>query len=264
MAEALSYALVPARGAVSPMPSTHPLTFVGLLLILGSAANLAQLARVRAPYRVGPWPGLTAHGAALLLAAATLLAGTQLALGQAEVDVRARSPVTYVPLVTLGAVAVLTVAARVTSTPGAALAACGAYLLPRSLTSLLVPSIALPALLLVPALLLELVLWTRASDVALLAAWWPRSSEDRRRRQWEPKDTSPRTVSGTRALAAGALFGASVGLFEPANAVFQGAEPADWVPVLPLLVAASGLLGGLAAWLAACATWPGSATGSSG
>ncbi len=115
------------------------------------------------------------------------------------------------PLLGLTSFVPLLLATRIVDTPGAASAACGAYLLPRTLLSLLIPGIDLPPLLLIPTLAFDLVWWLRT---------WP--VRRRRRRGPSPPLTLP------RAIAAGATFGIVLALVEPPFRVFTGQDPIGW------------------------------------
>lgn len=224
---------------------------LGLALCLLGAAALRRLAAGHGPSRLGPWPGLTPRGAGLVLAAALLLGGTQLLLGEAELDVGARRPLPWLPLSAVGAVGSLTLAARLTHLPGAAAAACGAYLLPRALFSVAVPDVALPPLLWPPALALELALWLRRADaVALLDLLPVRGAAARRARAWRPRDRAPRTVSRRRAALGGALFGLLLGTLEPSFERVLGGDATAWSGG-PALAGAllAGMGGGATAWL---------------
>jgi hypothetical protein len=219
----------------------------GLLLALVALALVRRLGRGGGPYRAGPWPGVTPRGAGLLVAHALLLAGTQLVLGAAEVDMAARSGLPWLPLVATGSVGALAHAARVTGMPGAASAACGAYLLPRSLVSLLMPAVAPPPLLWPPILALELALWLRPSDIRAILDLWPQRGPAALRRAWRPRDHRPRAFSARRAALAGVVFGLLLGVLEPAHAQFLGSDPARWPAEAGAVVAAAAGLASLAA-----------------
>jgi hypothetical protein len=166
------------------------------------------------PYRAGPWPGLTPAGARVLLACAAFLAVGQVLVGP---------PTRPLPdLAILGATALLPllIAVRIVRTPGAATAVCGAYLLPASLLSLLRPSIPPPTLLLVPAVAFELALWLEAAHVAQFV---PLRQPPTRRRP----SRSGRS-SRARAVLAGAVFGLTFAIVEPAYREFLGGDPAVW------------------------------------
>jgi hypothetical protein len=190
--------------------------------------TLWRLVRDGAPYRVGPWPGLSPKGAECLLACALLLGGGQLLLEpprQALPDLPLLSVLAFVPLA---------LATRLVLAPGAASAVCGAYLLPRTLASLLDPSLEPPPLLLVPALAFDLCAWLRASDLANLAYLWPR-----RRSAWRKRDRQPRRLRRWQATLAGAVFGAVLAVIEPPFALLLGGDPTGWSGTP--LVLASGL-----------------------
>jgi hypothetical protein len=229
----------------------------GLLLALAALALLWRLGRGGGPYRVGPWPGLTFRGAGLLLADALLLAGTQTLLGAAEVDLAARSALPWLPLVAAGSVGALVLAARVTHMPGAAAGVCGAYLLPRSLASLLMPGLAPPPLLWPPTLALELALWLRKGDVEDV---WPPGGPAALRRAWRPRERRPRAFSAWRAAFAGGVFGLVLAILEPAHALYLGSDPTRWVTEsVALATLVTMLSGALVAWaVARCACGPGS------
>jgi len=186
------------------------------LLLLGGVATW-RLVRGRGPFRAGPWPGLSAQGAELLLSCAVLLAGGQLVVGNP------RGPLPDLPLLSVLALAPLVLATRIVGAPGAAAAVCGAYLLPRTLVSLLVPSIEPPPLLLVPAIAFEVGVWLRASDIASLAQTWPRQ-----RSPWRRHRRRPRRLKRWRISFGGALFGLVLAAVEPPFAILLGADPAVW------------------------------------
>ena len=205
------------------------LVALGLVSIAVAAAALARLARSQTPFRWGPWPGLTGRGAAVLLADALLLAGSQWLLGSAETNVADRSALPWLPLVVAGAAESLVLAAGLLRMPGAASAVVGVYLLLRTLPSLLVPALAPPPLLWPPALLLDFALWLRRDDLERLADAWPRSRAARMRRAWRrrPKPGS-RSFGPPRAAAAGALFGVALAVLEPPYALLLGGGSANW------------------------------------
>ena len=170
------------------------------------------------PYRSGPWPGLTPRGAVVLLGCAVLLGVAELLVGEP------RRALPDLPL--LGALALLPMATavRIVSAPGAASAVCGAYLLPRSLVSLLFPEVQPPPLLLAPAIVFDLALWLRAGDLA--RAWrGMRNRGDPWRRRPAPITRQP---TAWRGAAAGALFGLTLALVEPAYALLLGGDAANW------------------------------------
>jgi hypothetical protein len=121
----------------------------------------------------------------------------------------------------------------VVKTPGAASAVCGAYLLPRTLISVVDPTVQPPPLLLVPALAFDVTVWLRASDVVLLTNAWPRPG-----RAWRKREARPRRIGPWRATAAGAVFGAVLSTIEPPFAILLGGDPLAW--------------SGAELWLAAC------------
>ncbi len=126
------------------------------------------------PYRTGPWPGLTLRGAGALLAHALLLA----------LLAELWWPLSVLPLVSA------TVLMRM---PGVASAVTGAYLLPRTLLSLLSGS-PLPLLLLAPAMAFDLIVWLRRDDLP------------RRRNRWRKRVRRPRELQVWRVGLATALF----------------------------------------------------------
>jgi hypothetical protein len=169
------------------------------------------------PYRAGPWPGLTPAGARVLLACSAFLAVGQVLIGPALRPLP--------DLVVIGATALLPllVAVRIVRTPGVAMAVCGAYLLPASLASLLRPSIPPPPLLLVPAVAFELALWLNATHFAAFTDLLPR------RRPAVPRQTAAHaTPSRGRAALAGAVFGLTLAIVEPAYQLFLGGDPTIW------------------------------------
>jgi hypothetical protein len=170
------------------------------------------------PYRAGPWPGLTPAGARVLLACAAFLAVGQVLIGP---------PMRPLPdLAVIGATALLPllVAVRLVRAPGAAMAVCGAYLLPASLVSLLRPSIPPPPLLLVPAAALELTLWLNATHFTAFTDLLPRREPPIQR----PRAAAQGTPTRVRAALAGAAFGLTLAIVEPAYQVFLGSDPTLW------------------------------------
>jgi hypothetical protein len=126
------------------------------------------------PYRAGPWPGLTARGALLIIAHALLLG----------MLTEWWSPLSLLPV--LSATVVLRV-------PGVATAVCGAYLLPRSVLTLLGwPP--LPPLLLAPAMAFDVLVWLRPDDLP------------RRRNKWRKRERRARELRGWRVLLAAVAF----------------------------------------------------------
>jgi hypothetical protein len=115
--------------------------------------------------------------------------------------------------------------------------------MPRSLLSLLLPEFELPPLLLVAAVVFDLSLWLRASDLANLLHSWPS-----RRNTWHKRERGPRQPSLLRWSAAAGLFGLTLAAIEPSFAVLLGADPAVWsgsevVVAAGLSTAAGALLG---------------------
>src|SRR5438105_5797515 len=143
-------------------------TLLGLALLVAGSLATWRCSRSGGPYRAGPWPGLTPRGAGVLLGCALLLAGGQLIVGPP------RQPLPDLPLLAATAFVPLGLAGRLTLTPGAAAAVCGAYLLPRSLLSLVDPSVEPPPLLLVAALAFDVSLWLQPRDIASVFAAWRR------------------------------------------------------------------------------------------
>jgi hypothetical protein len=135
------------------------------------------------------------------------------------------------PLLTVLACVPLALATRTVLAPGAASAMCGAYLLPRTLLSLLDPTIEPPPLLLVPAVAFDLSAWLRPSDFTGLARIWPRQ-----RSVWHKRDRLPRRLRRWRAATAGAVFAVALAAVEPPFAMLLGGDPAAWSGA-PLLVA---------------------------
>jgi len=220
-------------------------TLVGVGLLAIGGLTLWRSVRAGGPFRDGPWPGLSPAGAMVLLGCALLLAGGQLAIGDP------RTPVPDLPLVAVLAVGPLALATRLVGAPGVAAAVCGAYLLPRTVLSLVDPSIEPPMLLLVPALAFDASAWLRWADVKLV---WPggRSAWRRRRVGVTPGVTlsalhvtpgvtprfyagggrrgavGPGSVGRARAVVAGGVFGAVLCAVEPPFAQLLGGDPAVW------------------------------------
>jgi len=182
------------------------------------------------PYRVGPWPGLTPTGALILLGCAIVLGVATTLVGnprRALPDLSILAVTTLIPLI---------FGTRIVRAPGAASAICGAYLMPRTLLSLMEPGLEPPPLLLVPALAFDLALWVRAADVARLAHGLPR-----RGRVWRKRPRPiHRRLDWWRAAFAGGVYGLVLSAVEPPFAMLYGAEPAQWSP------ADVGLAGSLA------------------
>jgi hypothetical protein len=215
---------------------------VGFWLLVGGGFATWWFSRRGGPYHAWPWPGLTPRGAGLLLGCALLLAGGQLILALPQ------RPMPDVPRMACMAFAPLALATQLTRTPGAASAVCGAYLLPRSLLSLVDPGLPPPPLLLVPALVFDLSMWLRASDLLNLTTLWPG-----RRNAWR-KRTAPKTrqPGRIRAALAGGLFGLTLATLQPSFEVLLGADPATWsgpdVSTAVALSAATCALLGIAAF----------------
>ena len=161
---------------------------------------------MKGPFRAGPWPGLTPAGAAVLLGCAVLLA-----LGEAIIGTPQR-PLPDLPLTAVVSVVPLAIATRIIHAPGVASAVCGAYLLPRTLFSLVLTDVALPPLLLIPALAFDVALWLRIDDLK-----WRR----RRRRR-----SIDRSIGTWRAAMAGLVYGVLLTVVEPPYRVLLGAN--EW------------------------------------
>jgi hypothetical protein len=232
------------------------MTLVGVALALLVAGGLAVWRFSRrggGPYRAGPWPGLTPNGGGLLLGCALLLASGQLALGTPT------RPLPDLPVLAVLAFAPLALATRLTHIPGAASAVCGAYLLPRSLLTLLDPALQLPPLLLVPAVVFDLSLWLRAADLANVVNLWPgrrQAWRTRDRQAWRTRDRRARHPGLFRAALAGGLFGLTLAAIEPAFVVLLGADPALWSG--PIVSAAAAGCAAVCAALGALAAREGS------
>ena len=183
--------------------------------ILGVALVLAALGavgvwRLRGPselYRAGPWPGLTPRGAGMVLAFALLLAA---GVALAGLPLPWLTELAWLCLFTLVPLALAT---RMVRVPGVCSAVCGAYLLPRTVLSLVVPSLALPPPLLVPALVFDLVVWLRFDD---LRVPWPR-----KRAVWRRRARVERPVRWWRLVVGGLLYGLVLAVLEPAFAAFS-------------------------------------------
>jgi hypothetical protein len=232
---------------------------LGLLIVLAALGALARLARghstpggarqsdsgassapanhaVRpggagSPYRAGPWPGLNARGAGLLLSFSWMLLGGELLLPKAQREARALPD-----LVLLAAVAVIPalLGTCLVQVPGCASAVCGVYLLGRSLPSLIDPSVEPPPLLLPGAVACDLVAWVRRADL-----WPPRGV-------WRRRLRSTRNLTGRRAALAGAAFTTTLALVEPPYALLLGSDPGGWGAGDRLLAAGLAALAGFA------------------
>jgi hypothetical protein len=168
----------------------------------------------------------------VLLACAAFLAIGQILVGP---------PMRPMPdLAVSGATALLplVVAVRITRFAGAATAACGAYLLPASTVSLLIPSVPPPLLLLVSAVVYDLTLWLRPeTHLSRLLEFLPRHRTVRQRRPVPAHGTSPR-----RAAVAGAAFGLALAVVEPPFRVLLGGDASIWSgPSLWVAAAAAAL-----------------------
>jgi hypothetical protein len=238
-------------------------TLLGAALALLCAGGLItrRCARSGGPYRAGPWPGLTPAGAGVLLGGALLLASGQLFVA-ASLGSTPTRPLPDLPVLAASAFVPLALATRLTRIPGSAAAVCGAYLLPRSLLSLLDPLLAPPPLLLVPALVFDLALWLRAADLAKVAHVWPK-----RRAAWRTRNRNlhqdptripppapsvhpqrhrgARRQGPVRAAIAGGLFGLTLAALEPPFLILLKADPATWsgVTVIDAAAACSAVCG---------------------
>jgi hypothetical protein len=203
---------------------------------------------MRGPFRSGPWPGLTGQGALVLLGCAALLALGEVVFGLP------REPLWDVPRLAGVTVLPLLLATLVVRLPGGAAAVCGAYLLPRSLLSLVVPTLEPPPLLLAPALVLDLTAWLRRTDFAAVRDVFPRKKP-----RWRRLDRTRQPLTVRRLGIAGASFGVGLGLLTPPWQRFLGAPeevwtgPAAWASVVAAGAVAGGLGAG-AAWLSARGT----------
>jgi hypothetical protein len=148
---------------------------------------------------------LTASGAGVLLGGALLLGVGQILIGTP------RSALPDLPVLGVTALFPVAIAMRMIQTPGVASAVCGAYLLPRTLLSLVQPGLELPPLLLAPALAFD-------------AAWW----------------LLP--ITRRREAIAGACFGLTLAVVEPSWAIFLGGDPALWSGTNVLLAGAATVL----------------------
>jgi hypothetical protein len=139
----------------------------------------------------------------------------------------------------------LLIATGVTRIPGAAAAVCGAYLLPRSLLSLLAPEIAPPPPLLVPAIAFDVALWMRLADLAgAIGAVWPWGRAERR---WRKKRRVNRTLDPPHAAVAGAVFGVVMCAVVPPWTELLGGDAAAWPRDQLVLAAAVAAVGSAAA-----------------
>lgn len=201
---------------------------LGVALLLLGAALWRRLDPTRRPLRQGPWPGLSPAGGSLVLVYAVLIMGAHLLAGAASWSIRERTPLPYLPWITAADVFLLVHAAYTLPVPGLSSAVAGAYLLPRSLVSLGLRDIALPPLLLPAAMMLDVVLWTRAADLLSLRGLWPRRGSRARRHLWRPRTTSPRKPTVRRSIFGGALYGLLLVAFETPTALLLGAPGSVW------------------------------------
>lgn len=208
-------------------------------------------------YRRGPWPGLTGRGAGLLIVVAVCLVGCEAALGPAAWDASQQVALPFLPLEATLSVMPLVLVARLTSMPWTATAVAGAYLLGRSLVSLIEPAVAAPPLILVGAMALDCTLWVQARDVARLADLWPRRGEAMARWAWRRERTSERGFRVGRAVAGGLAFALTLAIVEPPFSVLLGADPSAWSLreqwLAPILASAGAAV---AAWAMASAPIP--------
>lgn len=189
-----------------------------VLVVFGAAMTITAAGRGGA-YRVGPWPGLSMRGAAVLLGCAALLGGVDVLLGPLH------AAVPDLALATVGVCAPMLLATRVVYAPGAASAACGAYLMPRSLLSLVDGSVELPPLWLVGALCFDVALWLRRDDLAWLRG---RVRPGRRVRLGRRVRARTRTPGRSRAALAGAVFAVAMAAVQPPFAVLLDGVVARW------------------------------------
>jgi hypothetical protein len=192
----------------------------------------------------------------MVLACAGFLAVGQVLIGPIT------KPVPDLTLLGVTALVPLALAERIVRVPGCATAACGAYLLPRSLMSLLLPSIPQPPLLLVPAVVFDLALWLDASHLSTIRDAI-RDALPARLRFWHASSgqkppTSGVAFSRTRALLGGAAFGLVLSLVEPSYEIFLGGDPAVWTG--PLVWVAAVLTTAVCAALATILTVRGRAS----
>jgi hypothetical protein len=162
----------------------------------------------------------------MVLACAGFLAVGQLLIGPIT------RPVPDLTVLGVTALVPLALAERILRVPGSATAACGAYLLPRSLISLLLPAVPQPPLLLVPTIVFDLVLWLDASHLYALADAI-RDALPARFRFWPASSTGTASKSSIpftrlRAVLGGAAFGLVLSLVEPSYQMFLGADRALW------------------------------------
>lgn len=162
------------------------------------------------PYRQGPWPGLTARGAALVFAHGVLLAAGQLLLGNSR-NVIWLGVLTVIPMA---------LATRVVQVPGVASAVAVVYLLPRTLVSLVDPSIEPPPPLLVAAVVFDVLAWVRREDFQM-----PRRNRRRTR--------DGRQITTVRLVIACVVAGVVLALVEPPFAAFFSATGTGSSPPAP-------------------------------
>ena len=204
-------------------------TASAVLLLIGGGA----VWRLRGGgYRAGPWPGLTPRGAGMLLGCAALLAGVHGLVGEP------RRPWPDLVLLAITSLGPLLLATRVMGVPGAASAACGAYLLPRSLASLVEPGFEPPPLLLVPAFVLDLVAWARRSDAVAVLGLMRRRPPRRRVR-------STRRLSARPLALGGAAYGAVLSVLVPPWSTLLGRSAWDTTETVVAGAIAAVLCGGV-------------------
>jgi hypothetical protein len=178
----------------------------------------------------------------MVLACAAFLAVGQLLIGPMH------RPLPDLPVLGVTVLVPLALAERIVRVPGAATAACGAYLLPRSLISLLLPAIPQPPLLLVPSIVFDLVLWLDTSHLNVIRDALPARLRIWRAPPTRVRPTSSPAFSHTRAIIAGVAFGLALSLIEPSYQIFLGGDPAIWSgPVVWVAVIATTVVcGGIA------------------
>jgi hypothetical protein len=225
---------------------------VALLVAAVALALIGRLGGDRAAVRAGPWPGLTARGAALVLAHGLLLAALFGLLAALGLGLGPATAVAYLGVASAGAAAVLVLAARLTRLPGAAVAAAVAFALP-AIGLGLVRGDSPPPELIAPAMTFELALWVRRDDLGGLATVWPARA---RQRLWRRRSRAPRSFSPGRAALAGAAFGLVLSVLGPPMAVLLGASPTLPPRDTTLLAVGLSLLAGAGAGYAAAALSP--------
>jgi hypothetical protein len=179
------------------------------------------------PYRAGRWPGLTPAGAGVLVCGALFLAASEVLIGPLQ------RPMPDLPVLGATALVPLVIATRIINMPGTASAVCGAYLLPRSLLSVVLPGLELPPLLLAPALAFDLALWLSQADLSQVRGLWPLLQC-----RWRKSTAAvARRTSSRWAAAAGAVFGLVLSVVEPPFETLIGGDPFVWAGSTVLLAA---------------------------